>query len=42
MSEKMTQKTVMALLSSAMFQKPFCAYSDMTRFLMNLDEARSR
>ena len=39
MSEIVTQKTVLALLSSALFRKPFCAYSEMTRFLMNLDEA---
>lgn len=29
MSERMTQKTVLALLSSAMFQKPFCAEKDV-------------
>ncbi len=33
------QKAICCLLSSAMFRKPFCAYSEMTRFLMNLDEA---
>ena len=29
MSEKVTQKTVLDLLSTAMFQKPFCADSEV-------------
>ena len=41
MSEKMTQKTVMALLSSAMFQKPFCANKEVD-WKAVLDECKAQ